>query len=264
MTELITCENSWWHIVADNNFANIKLISRKQRFGKWKIEYGGFTIYCHDLASFYISAKDIFFQKIYDFKTSTPTPLIIDGGGHIGLFTLFATQKYPNSQTTIFEPDEESLYLLNKNVAINRIKNISIINRGLYKSNGKIAFSSRLADANTIFTNKKNTTISVVKLSDYISSEIDFLKLNIEGAELDVLIEIQPKLTFIKEIVIEYHGFPETGQNLHKILKILDQAGFRYLIHDFDKETNPATKPPFKIDKKSPFFLLIYAKRFLH
>ena len=68
----------------------------------------------------------------------------------------------------------------------------------------------------------------------------------------------------IKEAAIEYHGFPETGQNLHKILDILDQAGFRYMIHDFDPITNPVTKPPFRFDADSRFFLLIYAKKLFH
>jgi peptidoglycan/xylan/chitin deacetylase (PgdA/CDA1 family)/SAM-dependent methyltransferase len=62
-------------------------------------------------------------------------------------------------------------------------------------------------------------------------------------------------------MVIEYHGFPEIGQNLHKILAILDRNGFRYMIHDFDSETNSASKPPFHLVEESRFFLLIYAKR---
>ena len=249
-------------IEADENLSNIKSIALKRRSGNYQIGLHGLTIYCHDLLSFYFAAKDIFLHRIYNLETSKSSPVIIDGGGHIGLFTLFAKQKYPNSRITVFEPDDESWQLLNRNIQANGFKNVKVVKSGLYKHDGEISFASDHSDGSSIFTKGKPTsTIKVVRLSEYIETEIDLLKLNIEGAETDVIAEIEQKLPLIREIVIEYHGFPEVGQNLHNILSILDRAGFRYAIHDFDEETNPATKPPFRIEKGSRFFLLIYAKR---
>jgi FkbM family methyltransferase len=248
-------------IVADNNLGNIKLQAQQNRFGTWQVEFHGLTIFCHDLAAFYIAAKDIFLHRIYDFNTTNPAPTIIDAGGHIGLFTLYIKKRYPQAKITVFEPDTESIELLTKNIDANNIHNVDLVKAGLYKDDGEIDFGSDHSDGSSIFAKDKSTKVTVVRLSQYITSEIDFLKLNIEGAELDVLTEIESKLPFVKEMVIEYHGFPHIGQNLHKILTILDGAGFRYMIHDFDAETNPATKPPFQLDKEKQFFLLIYAKK---
>jgi FkbM family methyltransferase len=248
-------------VVADNNLGNIKKIAQLNRYGKWHIQFLGLTIYCHDLLSFYTAAKDIFIHRIYDFDALNPSPHVIDGGGHIGLFTLYTKKKYPDSRITIFEPDAESFELLTANLNVNGIKNVDLIKAGVYQYNGEVAFGSNHSDGGSIFTENKTAKIKVVPLSDYINSDIDFMKLNIEGAELEVITEIANKLPLVKELVIEYHGFPNIGQNLHEILTILDKSGFRYIIHDFDAETNPATKPPFQLDKEKQFFLLIYAKK---
>jgi FkbM family methyltransferase len=248
-------------IVANEDLSTIKSVAQKTRFGNWQIRFRGLKIRCRDLLSFYMAAKDIFLNGIYAFETSNPSPVIIDGGAHIGLFTLYAKQKYPNAEITLFEPDEKSLGLLKQNLADNHIRDVKIVQAGLFSRECRMPFGSDSSDGSSIFAQEKNTFISTVPLSKYIQSEIDFLKLNIEGAELDVLLEIEPKLRFVREIVIEYHGFPEIGQNLHKILAILDRAGFRYMIHDFDGETNPASKPPFVLCQTTRFYLLIYARK---
>lgn len=251
----------WRTICADDDLVNIKEVAQTNRFGYWQIKFRGLTIYCHDILSFYMAAKDIFLNRIYDFTSSKQKPRIVDGGGHIGLFTLFARQKYPDAQITVFEPDEESLQLLKYNLDANGASDVTVVKAGLYSHEGKLPFGSDHSDGSSLFLEEKNTRINVVCLSHYIDAEIDFLKLNVEGAELDVLTEIESKLPLVKEMVMEYHGFPEIGQNLHTLLTILSHAGFRYLIHDFDGETNPATKPPFQLEFNTRYFLLIYAKR---
>ena len=62
-------------------------------------------------------------------------------------------------------------------------------------------------------------------------------------------------------MVVEYHGWPNGEQRLGAILSLLDAQGFRYLVHDLDEQTNPATKPPFRPPGDSPWFTLVYAWR---
>jgi FkbM family methyltransferase len=251
----------WRELVADEALANVKSAAAHGRFGFWKIKLRGQTVYCRDLLSFYMAAKDIFLHRIYDFKTQRSQPVLIDGGGHIGLFTLFAKAQYPGAHVTVFEPDPEALRLLRYNLAVNRLDQVTVVPAGLYKQSGHISFGADHSDGGSIYATGKTHTIPVVRLSDYISGPVDFLKLNIEGAELDVLREAEAALSHVDQLVLEYHGFPELCQPLHEILALLDRAGFRYLLHDFDAQTNPATKPPFHLEKEDRFFLLIYARR---
>ena len=97
----------------------------------------------------------------------------------------------------------------------------------------------------------------MTKLSRHLKRTVDFLKLNIEGAELSVLQECGKLLQNVKSTVIEYHGFPHLGDRLHEILSILHNNGFRYIIHDFDNETNANSKPPFDITCNTRYFLLV-------
>jgi FkbM family methyltransferase len=247
------------NVLAD--FRRLKESASKNRYGNWQVRWGDITIYCQDLLSFYMMAKDIFLHRIYDFEAGSDSPVVIDGGGYLGLFTIYIKRKYPNARVTVFEPDRESLKLLYKNLKANSISDVKVVEAGLFKENCEIPFSCNNLDGSSIFYNDKNGVIPVVRLSEYIGPGIDFLKLNIEGAELDVIEEIKPHLGKIKELVIEYHGFPETGQRLHRILSVLDEAGFKYMLHDFDTESNPSSKPPFRLHEKSRYFLLIYAKK---
>ena len=243
------------------DFPSLKSQAKQNRFGNWLITFDNkLKFYCHDLLSFYMAFKDIFANRIYHLVTDNKKPKVIDGGGHIGLFSVYVKVNFPQAKVITFEPEKKSLDFLRKNLESNGISDVEIVEAGLYNKDGEISFGSDDSDGSSIFA-EANQKINVVKLSPYLNEEIDFLKLNIEGAELDVLLEIENKLHNVKEIVIEYHGFQEIGQKLHQILNILDRNGFRYMIHDFDEETNSASKPPFKIDERTKFFNLIYAKR---
>lgn len=248
-------------LTADNDLSNIRTKALEERFGNWLVKFRGLSIACHDLLSFYMAAKDIFLHRIYDFQTDNSVPRIIDGGGHIGLFTLFIKQRYPDAKVTVFEPEASSLRLLRHNLQQNGFNDVEIVEAGLFGRDGILGFGSDSSDGSSLFSETKGETINVVRISPCLNEEVDFLKLNIEGAELEVITELEPKLHMVREIVIEYHGFPEVGQRLHNILTILDRNGFRYMIHDFDGETNPASKPPFILDADTRFFLLISSKR---
>lgn len=248
-------------IDAEPDLSNIRTMAESNRFGRWCVHYQGLLIHCHDLLSFYMAAKDIFINRIYDFTAERNDPLVIDGGGHIGLFTLYIKKKYPWARVVAFEPEAESHGLFQKNLQANAIDGVELIKAGLYKEETDIPFQADHSDGGSIFGQDTNMSIHVIRLSAYLKDRIDFLKLNIEGAELDVLTETFSRLKHVMEMVIEYHGFPEIGQKLHDILSLLHRSGFRYLIHDFDHITNSVTKPPFKLGPGTRIFQLIYAKR---
>ena len=242
-----------------NELKKIKKQSANNQFEKRLIHFLGHEIFCNDLASFYITAKDIFVNKIYDFNTKNKTPFIIDGGAHIGLFSIYMKLKFPDARILAFEPDPDALKLFKKNILKNNLKKVQIVEGALTDKNGKTVFSTGLSDGCTIFSEENKIEVTTYRLNDFVELEVDCLKLNIEGSEYDVIKNLEPKLYLTNRIYIEYHGFPETGQTLHKILDILDRNKFRYIIHDYDHETSPYSKPPLKLDQKTKFFLLIYA-----
>lgn len=251
---------NWTDIHIQDDMQDLHEYARAHRHGKFRVHFRGLIIHCIDLLSFYMAGKDIFIQGIYDFTSNTPKPLIIDGGAHIGLFSLRAAQLYPSARILAFEPDPEALSLFQLNLQANAINSVTVIPAGLHDTDGTLSFSSRGDDGNTLHGDDANTTVTVTRLSRHLNHPVDFLKLNIEGSEWPVLAECGTLLRNVQQLVLEYHGFPELGDRLHCILQVLHDNGFRYMIHDFDAQTNAASKPPFRIAADTRYFLLVAAK----
>jgi len=242
-------------------YLKLKFYRRFQkRFILHKTKILGRTVFYNDPRSLFSEYKLIFKDKIYRPESSSRNPLIIDGGSHIGLSILYFKHIYPESKIIGFEPDQQTLSLLRKN--INGLSDVQIIESGLYSQDKEISFDSNETDGGKISSQGQNK-IKVERLSKYINSEVDFLKLNIEGAELDVLKDLDSsgKLRLVNEICLEWHSFAGQKQNLGELLMILEKNGFKYLINHFDYRVNPRLRPPFKLSDKTQYYLLVYARK---
>ena len=154
-------------------------------------------------------------------------------------------------------------------IARNRLQGVRLVQAALSSNEGAVEFFSdgkyggglaeQLAPGDE--PSWVRSTVSSVRLRNYLNEPVDFLKMNIEGAEYEVLKDSEEMLDRVKEMVIEYHHLPGLPRTLHKILEILNRQGFEYLINDFDSETNSSVSPPFTLAWESRYFLLIYAKR---
>ncbi len=202
------------------------------RYTKTSDQLDGRQIQIPDIASFRFMHKEIFEQEIYKFKTSTPEPYIIDGGANIGLATIYFKKLYPSSKIVCFEPDPEIFKTLKLNIGVFDFRQIELIQKGLWNANTKLFFKSEGADAGLIAEFDKNnsapeTEIEVVSLKPYLQKSVDFLKLDIEGAETIVLKDIQEELVRVERIFVEYHSFVGQPQRLNEIIDILTKARFR-------------------------------------
>jgi FkbM family methyltransferase len=225
--------------------------------------FAGYTVRIADGPSFYMQYKDEFVRRIYDFVSLRPDPLILDGGSNIGMSVLYFKQMYPHARVICFEPDPKIFAVLQENVSQNNLSDVALVNAGLGASEGRAAFMPDGSDGGRVVSGEGVTEIATVRLSAYLGEPVDFLKLNIEGEELPVLKEAAAsgRLQNVRELVVEYHGWSNGEQRLGEILGLLDREGFRYLVHDFDSETAPSSKPPFRLGSETTWFCLVYARR---
>jgi FkbM family methyltransferase len=237
---------------------------KSQRAQAGRIRLDGLDVAYTDLMSFYMEYKDIFIRRIYHFDSAEPSPRIIDGGGCIGMSVLYFKRVFPAARILAFEPDRALCEILARNVAVNRLSDVQVVPAGLAAAEGTACFQPDGGDGGRVIEgNSAAVTIRTVRLSDCLAEPADFVKLNIEGQELPVLQEVEARgrLPNIRELVLEYHGWAGGPQRLGAILELLDRNGFRYLVHDFDQETNPASKPPFRLARPKTWFCLVYARR---
>jgi FkbM family methyltransferase len=244
--------------------ARLRLLKRRAhatpRFVEGTIELDGQQIAYRDLLSLYIEYKDIFVRGVYDFTTSNPRPRIIDGGSHIGMSVLRFKQRHPGAQVTCVEPEPESRAVLERNIASNHLQDVTVIPAALAADERERGFVPDGTDGGRVTDEPGAFAVPSTRLSELLAEPADFLKLNIEGFELDVLRESAGALRNVEQLVIEYHGWPDGPQALGPLLSLLDEAGFRYLLNDFDEETNAAVRTPFRLSD-SPWFALVYAAR---
>lgn len=218
------------------NHIKLNLLRFRDRYTAFGITIDGRKFFGVDKSSFMYMYEEIFENEIYKFNASTDKPFIIDCGSNIGLSVIYFKTLYPNSTILGFEPDPEIFKVLKKNIEINQLSNITLIEGCLAKEEGALTFFQEGADggrtnvSDDIKSKFKGLEVKAYKLSSFIDKPVDFLKIDIEGAEGEVLGEISGKLNYVKNIFIEYHSFADKLQNLGLILTTLEKAGFRYYL----------------------------------
>lgn len=101
-----------------------------------------------------------------------------------------------------------------------------------------------------VYEKAENTIeVQTLRLKDLLSEKIDFLKIDIEGPEYDILKDCGESLNNVENIFVEYHSFSEKPQMIGELLLILKKAGFKvYLKEAWENMKNPY------IDKNSPYY----------
>jgi FkbM family methyltransferase len=180
------------------------------------------------------SLKEIFVGDIYKIKFDTPAPYIIDCGANMGLSVLYYKHIAPNARIIAFEPDVNNFELLKKNVE--GLPEVKILNQAIWKENTTLKFAASGTLSSKIVTDTTAQTINVqaVRLRDYLVEPVDFLKLDIEGAEYEVLKDCGESIKLAKNIFIEYHGHFNTLNQLNEILDLLVRNQFAYYIKEAD------------------------------
>jgi len=187
-----------------------------------------------DSKSFLGQYKAIFEQQIYRFESRKEAPLIVDGGANVGLSVLYFKRSFPKSRIIAFEADPDIFQVLSKNCAAFQLENVELIPKALWTEETIVKFDRDGADAGRILaqTNSLDAVdVCACRLRDYLDQEVDLLKLDLEGAELDVLVDCEDVLANVQKIVVEYHSFRDQPQKLHLLTQILNDAGFRLHVH---------------------------------
>jgi FkbM family methyltransferase len=179
------------------------------------------------------SFDEIFIEEVYK-QSLRDQPYIIDCGANIGLSIIYMKHHHPNAEILAFEPDEKNFILLNKNMKSFGYSSITLRNEAVWTKNTTLRFSNEGLMSSTIARGHVPQTrqIKATRLKDFLNREIDFLKIDIEGAEFDVLNDINDRLHFVRNMFVEYHGTFKQNNEIAELLTLITRSGFSLYIKE--------------------------------
>ncbi|NIJ51753.1 FkbM family methyltransferase [Dyadobacter arcticus] len=206
------------------------------------VKFGAFRLQVPDTMSFLWQHKEIFADEFYFFEAGNSTPVILDCGANVGMSVLYFKKLYPNARVVAFEAEQNIALLLKRNLHENAITGVDIVDKAVWTDNNGILFGSESADSSSIYSVSEKRKVPSVRLKDYLLKEthIDFLKIDIEGAENAVLSDCQYALGHVQNLFVEFHSYVDHPQELANVVSIFEESGFRYFI-----DTNQHRLRPF-------------------
>jgi FkbM family methyltransferase len=201
-------------------------------------EIFGFTVHAYDYPNLRFLFKEIFLAKSYSFSSDRPDPRVVDCGANIGMAVLYIKHIYPRARITAFEPNPSAFALLKRNVEVNKLTDVVVINKAVSNSDAPISFfvsedkGTLLASVRQDRGGAKEIRVDTVRLSDWLEEETDFVKIDVEGAEwliLDDLKQHPTGLAKVRELIVEYHH-RITGERsrLAAFLAFFEERGYEY------------------------------------
>jgi FkbM family methyltransferase len=213
--------------VWQKDYIEIKFKGQYLKFNSWS----GSNLTPYDMeykpwrASF--KKENIGYLKNYKIK---PGDIVIDVGGYEGTFSIYAAKIVGEiGKVIVFEPDTENCRRLSENIKLNGLKNVIIVNKALWCKNGKLKFNNKhTAGASFNFNASPYAKeIDVVSLDSELNKlgidKVDFIKMDIEGSEVEALkgaknVLMQNKVNLA---VASYHiiNGEETSTEVENILR---------------------------------------------
>ena len=209
----------------------VRRLKNLKEHGDHKIPFLGGQINFHDREEFLHSIDEIFIKEIYKQRLGD-NPFIIDCGANIGLSVIYLKKQSPSARIIAFEPDDANFALLKKNIEAFNFGNIELRKEAVWIDNTVLNFASEGSMASKIDPSATGKKVEAIRLKDYLREKVDFLKIDIEGAEYAVLKDIEEALVNVNNLFLEYHGtYSELGE-LCELFNMLYGRGFKFYIKE--------------------------------
>ena len=154
-------------------------------------------------------------------KLLKPGMRVVDVGANIGYYLLLF-EKYIGSEGEVIciEPSVENLPELKKNIEINRFVNVKLFDVAIGMDDGTTGLRVGI-NSGVVEKNQGSYQVALRKLDSLVTDKVDFLKIDVEGYEGQVLKGAQEILNRDKPILfLEIHPsiIPEFGFSVGQIL----------------------------------------------
>lgn len=185
-----------------------------------------------------------YYTKFYGLKKGDT---VVDAGANIGVFTVLAAKSVGDDGKLIaIEPEKKNVENLRKNIEINGLNNVAVVPKGLWnRRSKKRLYLTRGSTGHSLVqeqahhtdlaghqpTDDKTEEIETDTLDNILEelgvSKVDFIKMDIEGAEIQALDGMKRtlKTNDVKLAIAAYH-IVNGAQTCKIVTPWLEKAGF--------------------------------------
>ncbi len=184
--------------------------------------------------------KEIFVQHSY----RPPVPLgegarIIDGGANIGLSSLYFLANFPTARIEAYEASPAAFDLLQQTIRSLKLDpaRYTLINKALHSSDDTINFfvlphtasalNASISGRDSLDQLGEQIEVAAVDFRKILEKPIDFLKLDVEGHEYELLDlpEISPST--IRSMAVEFHDLQQNRDEFVSLVSRFRDQGYR-------------------------------------
>jgi FkbM family methyltransferase len=208
---------------------------RDERYQTGEIRFFGVDFSYVDATSLMAGLREIYIDECYKFEASNQEPRIIDCGANVGLSVFYFKHLYPLAKIQAFEADPVICAALRTNVTSAGFSDVDVHNRAVWVANEPVdfrtegGFSGRVTMPGDLLS---VTRVDGFRLRDLLDEPVDLLKIDIEGAENQVISDCADRLRNVSSLFLEYHSHQDAPQQLDEILRVLKCSDFRYFIKE--------------------------------
>jgi FkbM family methyltransferase len=202
-------------------------------------------------------------EDIIEHFTPKEGDIVVDIGAHMGRYTIISSKRVgANGKVVAIEAHPGNFEMLKSNIKLNQLTNVIPLNYAAYSKETKIKLylpevESGYTIYNTIMSNRARTEDKFVEVSantlDYLLqlneiTDVNWVKIDVEGAEFEVLKGASNVLSKSKDIalLIEVHG----KDTYEPIIESLRSYNFKI---DFEKTYENGEKHIIALKDRSTF-----------
>jgi FkbM family methyltransferase len=195
------------------------------------------------MGGFYILFREIFCERAYE-----PVPAfrpvadstVVDVGANMGVFTCRAAKLAPRGRVIAVEPLSCYTKVLKRNIARNRMENVSVWPAALASRPGKASLSfwytatgePKSTPGAPLHARRAVEHVNAVTLQQIFEREqiarCDLLKMDIEGGEYQALLAAPRRLLDkVQRIAMEWHQVP--GHHPQELFRFIEESGLAIL-----------------------------------
>lgn len=162
----------------------------------------------------WVGVREIFVEDEYDILDTllkdVAAPFVLDLGANIGGFALRAFRRWPKATIISVEAAPDTFEILERNRRLNPDLNWHGVQAGIWKSDGGLVLDRRnISIGHRVTERQEGERIRSLTLASLLGEvgweDIDLIKMDIEGAEAEVVPTVPDILARTSVLIIEVH-----------------------------------------------------------